>query len=67
MMSRQITQGQRCNATEHDSHLCRLTEQYYHVREPAHFREMVLTPQFKCDFCGRTAANAHNLCYPRTL
>lgn len=54
-------------ADRRDDHLCRLAEQYYHVREPLRFRAMVQNPRFKCEFCGRTASAAHSLCYPAPL
>jgi len=51
----------------HDDHLCLLAEQYYHIHEPVRFRSLVRNPRFKCEFCGRTAAQARNLCYPAPL
>lgn len=54
-------------ADRRNDHLCHLAEQYYHVREPLRFRALVRDPQFKCQFCGRTARQAHSLCYPAAL
>ncbi len=52
---------------QHHEHLCRLAERFYHVHEPLKFRAMVADPQFKCEFCGRAAADACHLCYPTPL
>jgi len=61
------SQKQQCIATRHAEHLCRLADQYFHIREPEQFRAMVSDPRYACEFCGRTANDAHNLCYPMPL
>jgi hypothetical protein len=53
--------------TRHESHLCRLTDRYFHIRQPECIREIPLDPQYACEFCGRTAHAACNLCYPMPL
>jgi hypothetical protein len=53
--------------TRHTRHLCQLADQYFHIRKPEQFRAMVLEPRYTCEFCGRNANDARNLCYPVTL
>ena len=60
-------QTERCAVDEHHEHLCQLAEKYYHVHEPQQFRAMVLNPRFKCEYCGRAAAEPSCLCYPTPL
>lgn len=67
MVEKATPRRQRCVAIRHDRHLCHLTDRYFHIRCPERFRTMVLDPQYACEFCGRTAHNARNLCYPMPL
>jgi hypothetical protein len=60
-------QEKPCTTDQHHEHLCQLAEQYCHVHEPERFRAIVLDPRFKCEYCGRAAAEARNLCYPAPL
>ena len=62
-----LRRKKRCAVDQHHEHLCRLAEQFYHVHEPQCFRAIVRDPQFKCEYCGRTAAEARHLCYPAPL
>ncbi|OHB62594.1 MAG: hypothetical protein A2Y76_00620 [Planctomycetes bacterium RBG_13_60_9] len=62
-----LQRTQPCDDAQHHNHLCYLTERYFHIHEPALFRDMVLNPRFKCEFCGRTAGDACDLCYPVPL
>lgn len=68
MIQRAASQRQRQYVVaRHVGHLCQLADQYAHIREPEQFREIVLEPRYTCEFCGRTAHDAHNLCYPMPL
>jgi hypothetical protein len=57
----------RCDRSEHSEHLCILTDKHFHIHEPEKYRAIVEEPQFKCQFCGRTAKSKKNLCYPIDL
>ena len=57
----------RCQSDVHSDHLCILTDQYFHVHEAEKYRAMVSDPEFKCQFCGRTAKNNESLCSPVDL
>lgn len=67
MIERASPRRQSCVVVRHRGHLCRLADQYFHIREPEQFREMATDPRYACEFCGRTAHEAHNLCYPMPL
>ena len=67
MVQKTICHRGQCVATRRERYLCHLTDQYLHIRDPEQFRAMVLDPQYACEFCGRTAHSAHNLCYPVPL
>ncbi|MGE5293507.1 MAG: hypothetical protein ACM3VT_01630 [Solirubrobacterales bacterium] len=67
MVQTTIQRRQSCIATDHGGHLCQLTDQYFHIREPQQFRKIVSEPRYACEFCGRTAHVARNLCYPLLL
>jgi hypothetical protein len=56
-----------CDRSEHSEHLCILTGHHFHIHEPEKYRAMVKEPEFKCQFCGRTAKSGKNLCYPIDL
>lgn len=57
----------RCKNERHSEHLCTLTDQYFHINNAEQYRAMVRDPEFKCQFCGRTAKSKQNLCYPDEL
>jgi hypothetical protein len=56
-----------CEAEGHVRHLCKLTEDFFHLRNAEEYREIVKSAEFKCQFCGRTAKSEENLCYPIEL
>ena len=56
-----------CENEGHSEHLCILTNQYLHINDPEKYRAIVRDPEFKCQFCGRTAKSDQNLCYPGEL
>jgi len=67
-MSRQETLPRsRCRREGHSRHLCSLADSYFHIHCPDEFRQVAKSPGFKCQFCGRTAKYAENLCYPAEL
>jgi hypothetical protein len=63
----------RCESTTHDQHLCWMAAQTVRPSDSAHQASLAeqeaLTqnPRFRCDWCGRVAARARNLCKPVTL
>ena len=67
MAEKRIDQNSKCNSHEHTEHLCLLTDNYFHMENSDEYRAMVKDVEFKCEFCGRSAKNALNLCYPVKL
>ena len=57
----------RCNHAGHTQHMCTLADEYFHVKCAEEFKAIVKGAELKCQFCGRTAKNAKNLCYPAEL
>jgi hypothetical protein len=56
-----------CPEFEHEQHLCHLLYAGFHKSNKEEFKKMVQDARFRCDFCGRTAKNANNLCKPVEL
>jgi hypothetical protein len=56
-----------CEEKRHRKHLCTLTGEFFHAHNAEEYREMVKDNKFKCEFCGRTARDSDNLCYPVDL
>jgi hypothetical protein len=53
--------------SQHDKHLCYLTNIEFQKNNPKAYKELVKDAQFFCENCGRAAANEKNLCKPKKL
>jgi len=56
-----------CKNHEHTRHLCKFVSHGYHVNNEADYKDLVIEPKFKCNFCGRTANRGESLCNPTEL
>ncbi|OHB75504.1 MAG: hypothetical protein A2Z25_07240 [Planctomycetes bacterium RBG_16_55_9] len=66
-MSKKKVPKARCSRAGHNKHICALADQYFHINCADEYRVMIKEPQFKCQFCGRTAKSDKSLCYPADL
>ena len=66
-MSKKKTPNAPCSRAGHSKHICTLADRYFHINCADEYRAMVKEPEFKCQFCGRTARSDKNLCYPTDL
>jgi len=62
-----IPQNSRCTSNHHASHLCHLMYEGFHFSHPQQYKEMVQDAHFRCQKCGRTAAQSEHLCEPVAL
>lgn len=67
MSEEQKVPNARCARAGHSEHMCTLADQYFHINCADEYRAMVKNPEYKCQFCARTAKNAENVCYPTEL
>jgi len=67
MSQTNILPNSPCETEGHVRHLCKLTDEHFHVHNAEEYKELVMGAEFKCQFCGRTAKSKENLCYPIRL
>ena len=51
----------------HDKHLCYLNNLGFQISNPEEYKQLVRNSKHMCQICGRTAAEAKNLCKPVDL
>ncbi len=66
-MAQQAEHNAACESDAHNTHLCFLMYEGYHLSHPDGYREMVQDARFRCQNCGRTAKSAEMLCAPIEL
>ena len=67
MADQKMTNNSDCTNQQHDTHLCFLMYEGYHLQNREEYKELVQDAQFRCQQCGRTAKNAGSLCMPEPL
>jgi hypothetical protein len=67
MSEAKVLPNSPCETEGHVRHLCKLTEEFFHLRNAEEYREIVKRAELKCQFCGRTAKSEENLCFPVEL
>ena len=56
-----------CESSSHTRHLCYIISQGFHLTDDAEYQALIKDPHFKCQKCGRLAANEINLCKPARI
>jgi hypothetical protein len=59
--------NQTCKSDNHTKHLCYFVSYGYHLDNAEEYKDLVDEPQYKCQFCGRTAHLEESLCMPMKL
>lgn len=67
MENEQHTHNESCKTDDHNRHLCYLMCEGYHYAHKEDYKALVQDAQYRCQFCGRTAKAATNLCEPVAL
>jgi hypothetical protein len=66
-MGKKHIHNTECGSVLHDSHLCYLVSQGFHLDDKQEYDAMVKNPKFKCGHCGRVAHDETSLCEPTEL
>ena len=50
-----------------EEHLCYIVSQGFNISDEESYLELIVEPRFRCEHCGRQAADNRNLCVPMVL
>ncbi len=66
-MSAHAPHNEACENDEHSRHLCFLMYDGFHLNHRTEYKELVQDPEYRCQYCGRTAHEAKRVCGPLEL